>query len=418
MFDNSLSAQNVDIDGQLKNEHAQLHTLEHRNEKHEREKFIRKLLLGSIKFNPKISAELGIKFSAENFSVVLVRINKKEDIPLADFPSVVFAIRNIGEELYGLEAECYGVEAESATIAFIINHAEDAEFITTQSADLKRHIVELFNVHTTFSLCTENNCLPDNISVLYKNARYAMLYRLSFEPYSIIDYEKTLSMSRLSCEYPTILEREIFECIHSKDEKMLKRAIRSFINTINNMSYDTILLHTARLLIAVDNMVINTDSGNEFIHNSVIEDLSALESINDLVAFVDSRCIEILNIISSSKPDTKKDMIVTNILNYINENYTDPSLTVEVIAANVKRSSNYIRSIFKQSQGISISEYISRKRFDQVCKMLIETNLTARDIGKEVGLNSGSYFYTSFKKYTGYTPDNYRKTHQTKNFKN
>ncbi len=51
----------------------------------------------------------------------------------------------------------------------------------------------------------------------------------------------------------------------------------------------------------------------------------------------------------------------------------------------------------KKSQGVSISEYLAQKRFDQVCKMLIETNLTARDIGRAVGLNSGSYFYTSFK---------------------
>lgn len=399
-----------------KSEHAQLQTLEHRNEKHEREKFIRKLLLGSVKFNPKVCAELGIKFSGINFSVVLVRINKIKDVSLADLPSVLFAIKNIGEELYGSEAECYGVEAETATVAFIINHGENSDFIKIQSADLKRHIVELFNVNTTFSLCTLHDCSADDCSKIYNNARYAMLYRLSFEPYSIIDYDRTLSMSRQSCEYPNLLEREVFECIHSKDTSNLLRAIKSFIGTISNMSYDTILLHTARLIIAVDNLVINITNENVFIHNSVIEDLSALESIDDLTEFVYSRCLEVMNIISSSKPETKKEVIIANILNYINDNYSDSGLTVEVIAANVKRSSNYIRSIFKRSQGVSISEYITRKRFDQVCKMLIETNLTARDIGKAVGLNSGSYFYTSFKKYTGHTPDSYRKAHQSQFF--
>jgi len=396
-----------------KSEHSQIQTLEHRNEKHEREKFMRKLLLGSVKFNPKICAELGIRFSARNFSVVLVRINRKKDISLADFPSVVYAMRNIGEELYGDGAECYGVEAESATMAFVVNHSGSNEFIYSQSADLKRHIVELFGVHTTLSLCTAEDCTPDDCSRLYNNARYAMLYRLSFEPYSIIDYDKTLPVSHMTCEYPVLLEREIFECIHSKKEKLLDKAISSFIKQIEKMSYDTILLHTARLIIAVDGLSLGAAESNKYIHNSVIEDLSALESIDDLAEFVRMRCAEAMNIISSSKPDTKKELIVSNILNYINENYSDPSLSVEVIAANVSRSSNYIRSIFKQSQGISISEYITRKRFDQVCKMLIETNLTARDIGREVGLNSGSYFYTSFKKYTGFTPDNYRKAHRT-----
>lgn len=413
MFDDSTK---FHTGNQGRSDYSHLQTLEHRNETNKRENFVRKLLLGNIEFNPKTAAELGIKFHESCFTVVLVRINKNQKISLSELPSLVFAIRNIGEELYSTKSECYGVEVDSATIAFIINHDENFAFINEQSADLKRHIVELFSCNTTLSMCTIKDCTIEECNKIYNNARYAMLYRLSFKPYSIIDYDMTLTKSRLSCEYPNLLEREIFECIHSKNEPLLIRAINSFIYTIDDMSYDTLLLHTARLLIAVDNLVYVTPGDNNFVHNSIIEDLSALESIDDLISFVETRCKEVMIHMSSAKPDTKKDMIIANILTYINDNYTDPSLSVEVIASNVNRSSNYIRSIFKQSQNISISEYITQKRFDQVCKMLIETNLTARDIGKEVGLNSGSYFYTSFKKYTGYTPDNYRKTHQAKVF--
>lgn len=413
MFDAPISFHTGD---QGRSDYSHLQTLEHRNETNEREKFVRKLLLGNIEFNPKTAAELGIKFHNDCFSVVLVRINRNQEISLSELPSLVFAVRNIGEELFSENSECYAVEVDSATVAFILNHNEESNFINDQSSDLKRHIVELFNVNTTLSMCTVMDAGIKDANMIYNNARYAMLYRLSFKPYSIIDYDMTLSKSKLSCEYPNLLEREIFECIHSKNEPLLIRAIGSFINTIDDMSYDTILLHTARLLIAIDNLIYVVPGDNTFVHNSIIEDLSELESIDDLINFVETRCKEVMILMSSIKPDTKKDMIITNILSYINDNYTDPSLSIEVIASNVNRSSNYIRSIFKQSQNISISEYITQKRFDQVCKMLIETNLTARDIGKEVGLNSGSYFYTSFKKYTGYTPDNYRKTHQAKVF--
>ncbi|MDO5387555.1 MAG: AraC family transcriptional regulator, partial [Pseudomonadota bacterium] len=78
-------------------------------------------------------------------------------------------------------------------------------------------------------------------------------------------------------------------------------------------------------------------------------------------------------------------------------------------------SANYTRSMFKQGQGISISDYIAKKRFDEVCRLLRETNMTAQEIGKNLGLNSGSYFYTSFKKHTGYTPEQYRKLHRNMN---
>lgn len=392
-----------------------INTLEHKNAANEREKFIRKLLIGGAVFNPKKSAELGIRMQSSRFSVILARISLGPDVARSDVPEIIYAIRNIGEELYGAYSECYGVDVDAVTVGFLCCHGENSDFIAEQSADLKRHINELFRLNTTMSLCTRE-CSVDDCGKLYKNARYAMLYRLSFTPYSIINYDDTLSMSRLSCEYPALLEREIFECIRSRDEASLKRAVSAFIGTIDNMSYDTIVLHTTRLILAVDGLAVSEKDEENPVHNSIIEDLSSLESIDDLSAFVEDRCRETMRFIQESKADAKKDYIVSAIIKYINENYTDSSLSVEAIAASVNRSSNYIRSIFKRSQGISISEYLTRKRFDQVCKMLIETNLTARDIGKEVGLNSGSYFYTSFKKYTGCTPDSYRKAHRNLNY--
>lgn len=79
----------------------------------------------------------------------------------------------------------------------------------------------------------------------------------------------------------------------------------------------------------------------------------------------------------------------------------------------MNKSANYTRNIFKQNKNISISEYISHKRFDEVKRMLVETNFTAQTIAQKVGMNSGSYFYTAFKKYTGYTPDQYRKKYMS-----
>ncbi len=392
---------------------AQITTLEHQNALVKREKFIRRLMLGSIDFNPKVSAELGIRFASRYFTVILVRVNRK-DVALSDIPNIVYAIRNIGEELYGAYSECYGAELEAMTIGFLCSHGQNPAFIEEQSRDLKRHIKELFGINATLSFCSSGDCTADDCSKLCKKARHAMLYRLSFEPYSIIDYKDTVSMSRLSCEYPLLLEREISECIRSNDKEALKAAIDSFIGTIDNMSYDTIVLHTARLLLGINGMI-GSGEGIDLPEGSIIEALTSLESVDDLEEFVNDCCEKVMNIICESKSDTKKEFIVQSILNYINENYTDSSLSVEVIAAGVNRSSNYIRSIFKKSRGISISEYLTRKRFDQVCKMLIETNLSARDIGKEVGLNSGSYFYTAFKKYTGMTPDAYRKAHKAQN---
>ena len=139
--------------------------------------------------------------------------------------------------------------------------------------------------------------------------------------------------------------------------------------------------------------------------------LSEFETMEEIEQYILSKCHNLMLKFSSTKFDSKKDIMVKTVLDYIENNYTDPNLSIDMIANEINRSANYTRGMFKQSQGISISDYIAKKRFDEVCRQLVETNLTAQEIGASLGLNSGSYFYTSFKKHTGYTPDQYRKLH-------
>ncbi len=106
--------------------------------------------------------------------------------------------------------------------------------------------------------------------------------------------------------------------------------------------------------------------------------------------------------------EDKRDVIISQILKYIDENYTNPMLSTDMVADAVGLSKNYVRNIFKRSRGVSMSDYITAKRFDTVCALLIETDLPAQRIAEQTGFHTKNYFYTAFKKYTGYTINEYR----------
>ena len=110
----------------------------------------------------------------------------------------------------------------------------------------------------------------------------------------------------------------------------------------------------------------------------------------------------------------KYEKLADDIREYIDERYTDPGLSVDMIASHVGRSANYSRTIFKRCKGISISDYIASKRFDEVCRLLRETDLSAVQICLRTGMSANSYFYTAFKKHTGYTLEQYRKHYSNK----
>ena len=60
----------------------------------------------------------------------------------------------------------------------------------------------------------------------------------------------------------------------------------------------------------VENLTIDSSGNNSVVHNSVIEDLSTLESIDDLTRFIKSRCMEIMDIIIRPKSPIQQEKCI------------------------------------------------------------------------------------------------------------
>lgn len=93
---------------------------------------------------------------------------------------------------------------------------------------------------------------------------------------------------------------------------------------------------------------------------------------------------------------------------YIRSHYMD-QVAVEDIAAKVGLSANYVRSIFKNSRGRTIQNYLSEYRLEMACQLLRSTSTTVSKVGQMVGYNNVSYFCASFQKRYGKTPSEWRR---------
>ena len=94
------------------------------------------------------------------------------------------------------------------------------------------------------------------------------------------------------------------------------------------------------------------------------------------------------------------------------KNYLNPQLSLELTADHLQINKSYLSRIINSEMEVSFSDYINRLRVKEA-----ETYLTLAEyqdytlstIGLEAGFNSKSVFNTCFKKYTGFTPSEYRK---------
>ena len=92
---------------------------------------------------------------------------------------------------------------------------------------------------------------------------------------------------------------------------------------------------------------------------------------------------------------------------YIDKNYQE-DINLNKISNYVSLSKNYFCNIFKKETGITIWDYLIRIRMEEAKKMLLETEQKTYEISELVGYDDPSYFGRLFKKYTGFTPIEFR----------
>lgn len=83
-------------------------------------------------------------------------------------------------------------------------------------------------------------------------------------------------------------------------------------------------------------------------------------------------------------------------------------ITVADIAHELNVHPNYLSSLFKQHEGVSITQYILQEKIKLAQNMLIYSSYSYSSIASYLGFSSQSYLGVAFKKLTGYTLKNYR----------
>ena len=99
------------------------------------------------------------------------------------------------------------------------------------------------------------------------------------------------------------------------------------------------------------------------------------------------------------------DERVSKIMDLLEDNY---SINAEDIARRCGFCKNHIFRIFKQATGLTIKEYINRKRIQKAYLLLKTTDMSIESIMDQICLNNRTYFYRIFREQMGKTPGQMR----------
>lgn len=100
--------------------------------------------------------------------------------------------------------------------------------------------------------------------------------------------------------------------------------------------------------------------------------------------------------------------VVDEVMRYIEENYADEELSLNVLASHVNFSPNHLSMIFSQQTGQTFIKYLTDFRMNKAKELLRCTGKKSSVISMEVGYKDPHYFSYLFKKTQGMTPTQYR----------
>ena len=103
------------------------------------------------------------------------------------------------------------------------------------------------------------------------------------------------------------------------------------------------------------------------------------------------------------------DGVSEKLLSYISQN-CDKKITLKSVAELCSYNPSYFSRIFKYATGQTFTAYLKKERIRKAENLLEKTDLRITDIPWEVGYSDATAFFADFKKITGKTPMQYRKS--------
>lgn len=102
------------------------------------------------------------------------------------------------------------------------------------------------------------------------------------------------------------------------------------------------------------------------------------------------------------------EVLLERIMKEINAHIEEPELNVEKLASEVGVSRAHLHRKMKDLIGMTPSDYIRNIRLKRACELLKRQDIEVTQVAYKIGFTSQPHFSSHFKRYTGFSPSEYR----------
>lgn len=356
--------------------------------------------------------QYGISMDSDNYQVVLFSLDRSA-ILLSSDPKdhklMLDSLQNIASELL---PGSFCLEIEDGILAYILFPDTDTpDAFLCQVRQTQQCMSDYFQETVTVGLGLVCDS-PAELHESYTQAKLALRYRFLTGGNSILDYAG-LSVHNAANLMLVQEQKEIISAVFSCKETLALEKLQTYFDTLKDIHIDSIIMNIMALNSSFQNaeMQASLRSLGSLSYDSAPYSHYTLQEI--LAQFNQRISTDIAQLQEIRKNTAARPQIIEEVTAYVDRNLCQADLTVENIATHVQLSTNYLRNIFKEHMGITLSKYITDKKVQYACKILVETEDSIQSICERLDFTSANYFYAYFKKNTGMTPNQYREKYRT-----
>lgn len=364
---------------------------------------------------------MGIELGASNYRVAVFDMDLYSDMYKVDVEKrqesalMAFVLYNVSNEIVEQESAGLVYQEGSNRVCILFQGTRTREFsnkIKSICREIQQKVKEVIGIDVSIGIGTWVRN-PEELILSHDTAAKAIQYRYLLGGCLLLDMEENQANGELSL-YDS-LEKLTTSLKTGKKDSMVLCLARM------EQNIKGAYVEKSRACMYLQQMIRAIGSAGDSVWTEREEQIRRMEALLDKVpeqstfqeaiGLVKEYAKEVFEELSSLNSSSGQRQALL-ALDYIQNNYMDPDLSLNGICTYLGISTSYFSTVFKEVTGETFMEVLIRTRMDKAKEFLENTTLKNYEIAEKVGFSDPHYFGISFKKMTGKTPTEYAREYR------
>ena len=217
---------------------------------------------------------------------------------------------------------------------------------------------------------------------------------------------------------PFALEQMFTKCVQTGNTAELKRLLDTYLSGTAGTLSSTPLRQSKDTSIAIAAVISRAAIAGGLSAESAcrlsdvyVQQMETCGEVKDVYMLCARMVFDLTERVANVQRQTAYSFPITQCIQFITDHLHE-ELSLSILADQVQLSPRYLSRRFKQETGTTITSYIQQARVREAQNLLLLSHESFLEISNFLHFISQSYFIQIFKRYTGMTPQQYRKRGQ------